>query len=75
MRRVRAVCVRCAWRAYAPHMHAQGVTGILPKHLKRLNLGEGDAAFLRLLVAQVGSSRCTLLDYAARSTLRVVHCA
>ena len=33
--------------------NAQGVTEILPKHLKRLHLGDGDATFLRLLVAQV----------------------
>ena len=28
------------------------MTEVLPRHLKRLRLGDGDATFLRLLVAQ-----------------------
>ena len=31
-----------------------GMAELLPKHLKELHLGEGDATFVRLLAAQLG---------------------
>ena len=38
----------------------EGVTEVQPKHLKRLHLGENDATFLRLLVAQHDDIRLTV---------------